>query len=93
VTSPPGLERRIEILLRRPTHSPHNHEVRAVVRLRAHDACEYCLLPTINTFHIEHIIPPALWEDYARGRLPGVPPRLGRHGPDHIDNYAWSCSL
>jgi len=64
-----------------------------VVRLRARDACEYCLLPTINTFHIEHIIPSGLWQDYIAGRLPGVPPRPDRDGPDHIANYAWSCSL
>jgi len=91
VTSSPGLNRRLVALLRRAVHSPDNREVRAVVRLRARDACEYCLLPTTNAFHIEQIIPPALWEDYVEGRLPGVAPQPDRGGPDHIDNYAWSC--
>jgi 5-methylcytosine-specific restriction endonuclease McrA len=87
----PGLERRITALRRRPVHSPDNREVRAVVRLRARDACEYCLLPTTNTFHVEHIIPANLWDEYVQGRLLGVPTRPGRSGPDNIDNYAWSC--
>ena len=59
-----GLERRIAALLRRPMHSPYNREVRAVVRPRAHDACEYCLLSTTSMFHVEHVIPPGLWADY-----------------------------
>lgn len=87
----PGLERRIAALRRRPVHSPDNRDVRAVVRLRAHDTCEYCLLPTTNTFHIEHIIPANLWGEYVQGRLLGVPTQPGRNGPDNIDNYAWSC--
>ncbi len=91
MTLPPGLERRIAALQQRPVHSPDNREVRAVVRLRARDACEYCLLPTTSVFHVEHIIPPGLWSDYMSGRLPGVAPQPGRGGPDHIDNYAWSC--
>src|SRR5579884_3178012 len=91
VTLPPGLERRIAALQQRPVHNPENREVRAVVRLRARDACEYCLLPTVSLFHVEHIIPPGLWADYVAGRLAGVPPQPDRGGPDHIDNYAWSC--
>jgi len=87
----PGLEKRIAALRRRSVHSPENREVRAVVRSRARDACEYCLLPTVGTFNIEHVIPPGLWDDYARGRLPGIAPRAARQGPHHIDNYAWSC--
>jgi len=63
------------------------------VRLRANDACEYCLLPTVGTFNVEHIIPPRLWGDYVAGRLPGIVPHIGRQGPHHIDNYAWSCSF
>lgn len=86
-----GLFRRISALLQRDAHSSENDEVRSVVRLRAHDACEYCLLPTIGTFNIEHIIPPDRWDDYVNGRLPGVPFRVGRGGPHHIENYAWSC--
>jgi hypothetical protein len=87
----PGLAERLEALRRRAVHSPRNPDVREVVRLRAGDACEYCLLPTIGRFHIEHIIPPGLWEKYQEGRLAGVPLRLGRGGPNHVDNYAWSC--
>jgi len=49
------------------------------------------LLPTTNTFHVEHIISANLWGEYVQGRLLGVPAQLGRNGPDNIDNYAWSC--
>lgn len=62
-----------------------------MVRLRAHDACEYCLLPTVSMFHVEHIIPPGLWADYVSDRVSDVRPQSGRGGPHHIDNYAWSC--
>lgn len=87
----PGLEERLAALRRRAIHSSRNPDVRDVVRLRAHDACEYCLLATIGRFNIEHIIPPGLWLDYIAGRLPGLAPHPERHGPHHIDNYAWSC--
>lgn len=87
----PGLEARLATLRRRTTHSPRNPDVRDIVRLRANDACEYCLLPTISKFQIEHIIPQQLWREYVDGRQPGVPPIPGRGGPHHIDNYAWSC--
>ncbi len=95
MTSPlfphPGLEERLAALRQRAVHSPRNPDVREAVRLRANDACEYCLLPTVARFNIEHIIPPDLWQDYVVGRLPGVSPVTGRGGPNHIDNYAWSC--
>jgi hypothetical protein len=87
----PGLRQRLAALRRRAVHDPHNPDVREVVRLRANDACEYCLLPTISTFEVEHVIPPRLWDDYLAGRLPGVRPRRRRQGPDHLDNFAWSC--
>ena len=64
-------------------HDPHNLDVREVVRLRANDACEYCLLPTISKFEVEHVVPPRLWDDYLAGRLSGVRPRRRRQGPDH----------
>jgi len=35
--------------------------------------------------------PRNLWNDYIAGRLPAVRPRRRRHGPDHLDNFAWSC--
>jgi hypothetical protein len=87
----PGLEERMATLRRRRVHSSRHPDVREVVRLRAGDACEYCLLPTLGRFHLEHIIPPGLWDRYRAGRLSGVPPQPGRGGPNHIDNYAWSC--
>jgi len=87
----PGVEERLAALRRRAIHSPRNPDVREAVRLRANDACEYCLLPTTGKFNIEHIIPPDLWDDYINGRLSGVSPVAVRGGPNHIDTYAWSC--
>jgi len=89
--SPPGLAQREAALRRRAVHSSHNTDVREVVRLRASDACEYCLLPTAVAFEVEHIIPRGLWDTYMAGLLPGLHPLRRRRGPDHIDNYAWSC--
>jgi len=89
----PGLERRITALMRRAVHDQENAEVREVVRLRAHNACEYCLMTTETRFHVDHIIPPDLWDLYIIGRLASVPTRSGRNGPNHIDNYGWSCPL
>jgi hypothetical protein len=48
-------------------------------------------MPTAGQFHVDHIVPPALWLDYAAGRIDAVPPIEGRRGPDHLDNFAWSC--
>jgi 5-methylcytosine-specific restriction endonuclease McrA len=73
-------------------HSTRAPLVRLAVRARAGDACEYCLLPTIGQFNVDHIIPPGLWQAYIAGRIRGVPPTPGRGGPDHLDNYAWSCA-
>jgi 5-methylcytosine-specific restriction endonuclease McrA len=87
----PRLTERLAALRRRSVHDPHNADVRDVVRLRANDACEYCLLPTTLKFEIEHIIPADRWADYKSNRLPGLTARLGRQGPHHIDNYAWAC--
>jgi len=73
-------------------NDPHDPLVRQVVRLRARDACEYCLHPTTGQFEIDHIIPTALWPDYSAGRLDAaLQPIPGRRGPDHLDNFAWSC--
>src|SRR5579871_2537107 len=91
VYPPPGLRQREAALRRRPVHRADNADVREVVRLRAGDACEYCLLPTTGAFEVEHIIPPGTWDDYLAGRLRGLRPARRRRGPDHIDNYAWSC--
>lgn len=75
----------------RRRHDPRDDVVRLAVRLIARDACEYCLLPTASRFHVDHVIPPALWDPYTTGRLGIVRPLTGRNGPDHLDNYAWSC--
>jgi hypothetical protein len=72
-------------------NNPHDERVRLAVRLRALDACEYCLMPTTGQFHVDHIIPSSQWEDYLGSRLREVPPDLPRRGPDHLDNFAWAC--
>jgi 5-methylcytosine-specific restriction endonuclease McrA len=77
-----------------PPEGPHRQRdlaVRQAVRLRARLVCEYCIMPDDGGFEIEHIIPPRRWPDYVANRLPHVPYRSGRRGPDHVDNYAWSC--
>ena len=89
--SSPGLTQREAALRKRTVHSPGNADVRELVRLRAGDACEYCLLPVAGAFEGEHIIPSGRWDDYTAGRLQGLRPSRRRLGPDHIDNYAWSC--
>jgi len=70
-------------------NDPHDALVRQIARLRARDACEYCLHPTNGQFEIDHIIPEALWSDYIAGRLDAaLQPISGRRGPDHLDNFA-----
>ena len=85
------LDRLLTDLRRRSRHDPADDPVRLAVRLRAREACEYCLLPTRGQFQVDHIIPPALWPVYLAGRLAVGPPPAGRGGPDHLDNYAWAC--
>jgi hypothetical protein len=51
-------------LNRLPRHDARDPIVRDVVRQRAADACEYCLMPTTGKFEIEHIIPKQRWNDY-----------------------------
>jgi 5-methylcytosine-specific restriction endonuclease McrA len=73
-------------------NDPHDPLVRQVARLRARDACEYCLHPMTGQFEIDHIIPVALWSNYIVGRLDAaIQPIPARRGPDHLDNFAWSC--
>jgi hypothetical protein len=77
-----------------PSDGPHRGQdlaVRQAVQLRARLVCEYCLMPDDGSFEIEHIIPPGRWPDYAANRLLHLPYRPGRRGPEHVDNYAWSC--
>jgi hypothetical protein len=72
-------------------HEQDSDFVRVTVAQRANNACEYCLLPQIGAFHIDHIIPPMAWDRYVAGELEGVPFTPGRHGPDHVENYCWAC--
>lgn len=72
-------------------NDPHDEQVRLAIRLRARDACEYCLMPTTGQFHVDHIIPSSRWEEYVDGRLPEIPTEGPRRGPDHLDNSAWAC--
>lgn len=92
MSQPPGFQLLIQELAGRARHDPRDDVVRLAARLRARDGCEYCLLPTAIQFEIDHIIPPALWDAYTGGRLRAVRPALGRGGPDHLDNFTWSCS-
>ncbi|MFN8633104.1 MAG: hypothetical protein U0893_04555 [Chloroflexota bacterium] len=41
---------------------------------------------------MDHIIPPGLWQTYVADRIRDVTPTPGRGGPNHLDNYAWSCA-
>lgn len=45
----------------------------------------------MGAFHIDHVIPTALWLDYVAGRVPGLQPVGRPRGPDHLDNFAWCC--
>jgi len=73
-------------------HDPHGEIIRQIVRLRARDACEYCLGPTTGQYQIDHVIPEARWLDYRAGRLSNAMDLApGRSGPNHIANFAWCC--
>jgi len=91
---PPALRVRIAALNRFSRHDPHDPLVRDVVRQRAVDACEYCLMPTNGKFEIEHIVPKRRWNDYLNNAYPGLrrAERLALPTYDHILNFAWSCS-
>jgi 5-methylcytosine-specific restriction endonuclease McrA len=93
VNDPPGLRALLEYLTQRERHDPHDEIVRLAVQLRANDRCEYCLLPTTGQFHVDHIVPTAVWNDYAAGRVRGVLPLSGRARPDNLSNFAWSCAF
>src|SRR4051794_16765574 len=69
---PRALRGRIAALNRLLRHDARDPIVRDVVRQRAADACEYCLMPTTGKFEIEHIIPKQRWNDYLAGTYPGL---------------------
>jgi 5-methylcytosine-specific restriction endonuclease McrA len=79
-------------LARRDRHSSRDELVRLAVRLRARDACEYCLLPNAGGFQLDHVIPPALWDRYLAREFRAVHPRSSDVTAEHLDNFAWSCS-
>lgn len=66
--------------------------VRLAAELRAGRVCEYCLRPSTDAFHVDHIIPSRHWEAFRAGELPLHPSHTPRRGPHHLDNYAWSCA-
>jgi hypothetical protein len=78
MSEPSALQGLLQDLAGQERHSPRSDVVRLVVRLRARDACEYCLLPTVGQFHVAHVVPPSAWKGDG-------------HGSDHVDNYAWCC--
>lgn len=88
---PDAIESLLRELYRQPHHDAHDERVRVAVAGRAGGRCEYCLLRTGGQFQVDHIIPPKLWTRYETGTLAAVPPQAGRRGPQHLDNFAWSC--
>lgn len=87
---PLALQRELALLAGRQSNSPRGKRVREAVQLRARNVCEYCLLATNSQFHIDHIIPETLWQDYIANRLLAVRPAPGRRGHNHIDNFCWA---
>lgn len=87
---PPSLQQALARLSRVSEHNPHDPDLRMVVQARARDACEYCLMPTSTRFQVDHIVPESRWQDYVAGSLL-IGPQPGEQGPNHLDNFAWSC--
>jgi hypothetical protein len=48
-------------------------------------------MPTRSAFEVDHIIPVGRWREYLDGKLHGRE-HYGSREPDHLDNFAWSCS-
>lgn len=90
MASPPNLQRVLDRLARLSIHDPYDPDLRMVVQARVRNACEYCLMPTGTRFHIDHILPTSRWRDYLDGKLL-VQPVADERGPNHLDNFAWSC--
>lgn len=88
-----SLEALLRHLQTRERHDPHNEDVRLAVRLRARDACEYCLMPTFGKYQVDHIVPARLWASRSIDRISALEPDRHRSGPDHLDNLAWACSF
>jgi hypothetical protein len=74
-------------------NDPNDATVRLAARLRARDSCEYCLMPTFGLFHVDHIVPPGAWPPEPMNRATATKRSSAQAGPDHLDNFAWSCSF
>jgi hypothetical protein len=86
-----ALERFLQRLESQAHNDPHDEKVRLAVRLRAREACEYCLMPSTGQFHIDHIIPVSGWDEYTAGDLKELGREPSRRGPHHLANFAWAC--
>jgi 5-methylcytosine-specific restriction endonuclease McrA len=91
VIDPARLQELLDHVATLPRHEQHDPLIRQIARLRARDACEYCLHPTTGQYQIDHLIPRTRWPEYLTGQLPDMNLPPGRHGPDHLDNYGWCC--
>lgn len=87
----PAFRQMLDELAQEPSHSPLDDTVRQCVQVRARDACEYCLMPSLSQFHVDHIVPRSRWRQYLNGTLL-IEPRASDLEVDHIANFAWSCS-
>jgi 5-methylcytosine-specific restriction endonuclease McrA len=90
MTDVPAFRWALDRLEQLSTHSSVDPDVRIIVRARARNACEYCLIETNTQFHVDHIVPKSLWLRYLAGSLLLEPLQSDREA-DHIDNFAWSC--
>jgi 5-methylcytosine-specific restriction endonuclease McrA len=88
----PALQALFAQLASLPSHDPTDQLVRSAVQARARDACEYCLMPALSQFHVDHIIPRRHWRAYLRGSLLSKPAPT-EASVDHLDNFAWSCAF
>lgn len=88
----PALQALLAQLAALPSHDPTDSRVRTVVQARARDACEYCLMPALSQFHVDHIIPRRRWQAYLQGSLLSKP-KPTEASVDHLENFAWSCAF
>jgi hypothetical protein len=50
-------------------------------------------MPTVGQYEVDHIIPARIWTAISAVRDPDVSPSWPRFGPNHLDNFAWTCSF
>lgn len=92
MTDLPAIRQVEERLARLASHDPTHPDVRMVVKWRARDACEYCLMPSRSQFHVDHVIPQHRWRTYVE-RNPTPALQGDSRGAHHLDNFAWSCAF